>query len=242
MATTVANLKVLLIIVGLGITDLGNAPTGVLATDPDPVQDFCIADLTAAGPTVNGYACQDPAIVTTEDFAFSGLAKADNLTGNPTNGTATFGFVREWPALNTLGLGLASTLVESSWLIRTIWPPRSFSALRLNKGTLPAASINVLNGQSPGIQLMPVGLFGVGIDPELLAKSFFINETQVATLASVLSNFVTLSLTLKDDRVRLAKFCAWDFQIILFPSFSPNYNTVQTAALPWGKCRPLSFT
>ncbi|CAM6111346.1 unnamed protein product [Calypogeia fissa] len=234
MATTVTNLKVFLMILGLAIAGLGNAPKGVLAADPDPLQDFCIADLTAAGPQVNGYPCQDPALATTEDFAFSGLANPANLTGNPINGTATFGFVRDWPALNTLGLGLARLDINPGGIImphthnlateilfclegeiytgfvtnsdnpavpnklyakivkkgEAFIFPRGLLHFQLNKGTVPAVSLNVLNGQNPGIQLMPVALFGVGIDPELLAKSFFINETQVAGLESVLSNFV----------------------------------------------------
>ncbi|CAM6111340.1 unnamed protein product [Calypogeia fissa] len=207
---------------------------GVRATDPDPLQDFCVADLEAGGPSVNGYPCKAAEFVTTEDFAFAGLANAANLTGNPVNGTATFGFVREWPALNTLGLGLARLDINPGGIImphthnlateilfciegeiytgfvtnsdnpavpnklfakivkkgEAFIFPRGLLHFQLNKGTVPAASINVLNSQNPGIQLMPVGLFGVGIDPELLAKSFFITETQVAGLESVLSNFV----------------------------------------------------
>jgi hypothetical protein len=221
-------LKVLTIL-SLVVLGLSSVPTAVIASDADPLQDFCIADLSAKGPFINGFPCLDPTQATAEDFAFSGLANAANLTGNPTNGTATFGFVREWPAVNTLGLGLARLDINPGGIImphthnlateilfciegeiytgfvtnsdNPLLPnklyakivkkgeafifPRGLLHFQLNKGTVPAVSINVLNSQNAGIQLMPVSLFGSGIDPELLAKSFFISEKEVAGLASI---------------------------------------------------------
>jgi quercetin dioxygenase-like cupin family protein len=222
------NLKVLTIL-SLIVLGLSNVPMGVIASDSDPLQDFCIADLSAGAALVNGYPCKDPTLATTEDFAFSGLANAANLTGNPTNGTATFGFVREWPAVNTLGLGLARLDINPGGIImphthnlateilfclegeiytgfvtnsdnptvpnklyakvvkkgEAFIFPRGLLHFQLNKGNVPAVSLNVLNSQNAGIQLMPVSLFGTGIDPELLAKSFFISEKEVAGLASI---------------------------------------------------------
>lgn len=45
------------------------------AADPDPLQDFCVADTTAvkAGVRVNGYPCKIRTNVTSDDFAFTGL-------------------------------------------------------------------------------------------------------------------------------------------------------------------------
>lgn len=69
--------------------------------------------------------------------------------------------------------------------------PRGLLHFQLNKGKVHAASLNVLNSQSGGLQLMPVALFGTGIDSELsLEKSFFINHTEVAYLGKILSQFV----------------------------------------------------
>ena len=45
------------------------------AADPDPLQDFCVADMDA-GVLVNGYPCKDRANVTSDDFAFTGLRTA----------------------------------------------------------------------------------------------------------------------------------------------------------------------
>lgn len=46
----------------------------VRAADPDPLQDFCIADINASNsiPT-NGYLCKARSLVTADDFTFTGL-------------------------------------------------------------------------------------------------------------------------------------------------------------------------
>ncbi|CAM6120706.1 unnamed protein product [Calypogeia fissa] len=216
----------ILLLAAVGLHSIG-------ASDPDPLQDFCVADLQAAGPTVNGYPCVAAELVTTEDFAFSGLANAANLTGNPFQGTGTFAFVFQWPALNTQGLALARLDINPGGIImphthhlateilfclegeiytgfvtnsdNPVVPnklyakvvkageafifPRGLLHFQLNKGTKPAVSLNVLNGQNPGFQSMPLALFGAGVDPELLAKSFFISEAQVANLSAILTQF-----------------------------------------------------
>ncbi|XP_059295840.1 putative germin-like protein 2-1 [Lycium ferocissimum] len=77
----------------------------VLAFEPSPLQDFCVAD-PASPAKVNGLACKDPKSVEADDFFFSGL----HLTGNTSN---TFGSkvtpvnVAQLPGLNTLGISLA---------------------------------------------------------------------------------------------------------------------------------------
>jgi hypothetical protein len=45
----------------------------VNAADPDPLQDFCVADLSANAPLVNGFPCKTRSSVTAEDFVFRGL-------------------------------------------------------------------------------------------------------------------------------------------------------------------------
>ncbi|GJW68523.1 putative germin-like protein 2-1 [Tanacetum coccineum] len=48
-----------------------------LASDPSPLQDFCVADLKS-NVLVNGFACKDPKMVKAEDFLFKGLDKMGN--------------------------------------------------------------------------------------------------------------------------------------------------------------------
>ncbi|KAF8733834.1 hypothetical protein HU200_014684 [Digitaria exilis] len=78
----------------------------LMATDPDPVQDFCVADLTGT-PSVNGYPCQ-PLSSAGDEFLFSSkLATGADPTANPNGSNATRLDVKGWPAVNTLGMSIA---------------------------------------------------------------------------------------------------------------------------------------
>jgi hypothetical protein len=53
--------------------------TTVQASDPDQLQDFCVADLSPTNPVkVNGFPCKRSANVTSKDFLFTGLRTAGN--------------------------------------------------------------------------------------------------------------------------------------------------------------------
>lgn len=71
----------------------------VEAFDPNPLQDFCVADPTSKVHE-NGLACKDPAAVVADDFLFGGLDKPGGTTSK------RFGFTAhpvQIPGLNTLG-------------------------------------------------------------------------------------------------------------------------------------------
>ncbi|CAK9204359.1 unnamed protein product [Sphagnum troendelagicum] len=76
----------------------------VQASDADPLQDFCVADLSPSAPHVNGLACKDRATVTSKDFLFTGFRKAGNVSISGTNAIPTLGDVHQYPALNTQGI------------------------------------------------------------------------------------------------------------------------------------------
>ncbi|KAM7528785.1 hypothetical protein LguiB_032195 [Lonicera macranthoides] len=76
------------------------------ASDPGPLQDFCVAlDESKAG-FVNGNFCKDPLLVIADDFFYSGLRNAGN-TSNPVGSAVTPAFVAQLPGLNTLGISIA---------------------------------------------------------------------------------------------------------------------------------------
>ncbi|KAL7003054.1 hypothetical protein U1Q18_004212 [Sarracenia purpurea var. burkii] len=79
--------------------------TLVYASDPNPLQDFCVAanDSTVF---VNGKLCNDPELATADDFFFSGLLTPRN-TSNPLGSNVTAVNVVQIPGLNTLGISLA---------------------------------------------------------------------------------------------------------------------------------------
>ncbi|GFQ04869.1 germin-like protein subfamily 1 member 13 [Phtheirospermum japonicum] len=76
------------------------------AYDPEPLQDFCVAvNDSKTSVFVNGKICKDPKTVTAEDFYFSGLNKAGNIT-SPFGTKIQLVFVDEMPGLNTLGISM----------------------------------------------------------------------------------------------------------------------------------------
>ncbi|KNA08808.1 hypothetical protein SOVF_159240 [Spinacia oleracea] len=67
--------------------------------------DFCVGDTTLPrGP--QGYACKDPANVTTDDFVFTGF-RGERTTTNMFRYNVTLAFVNQFPALNGLGISMA---------------------------------------------------------------------------------------------------------------------------------------
>ncbi|KAF3437132.1 hypothetical protein FNV43_RR19885 [Rhamnella rubrinervis] len=79
-------------------------PLSSLSADPDPLQDFCVANLNAT-ISVNGFPCKPISEVTSEDFFFSGLMNEGN-TSNAFGSAVTLGNVLEFPGLNTLGISM----------------------------------------------------------------------------------------------------------------------------------------
>ncbi|XP_022719991.1 germin-like protein subfamily 1 member 13 isoform X2 [Durio zibethinus] len=83
------------------------ASTLASASDPSPLQDFCVAiNDTKTGVFVNGKFCKDPKLATPMDFFFSGL----NIPGNTSNqlgSKVTPVNVAQILGLNTLGISLA---------------------------------------------------------------------------------------------------------------------------------------
>ncbi|KAK4426782.1 Germin-like protein subfamily 1 member 18 [Sesamum alatum] len=112
------------------VSSLGNA------SDPDPLQDFCVAvDDYKAAVFVNGKICKDPKLVTANDFFFSGLNKPGNIT-SPVGAKVTKVFVDKMPALNSLGI----SLVRIDYIPKGLNPPhmhpRASEILVVMEGTL----------------------------------------------------------------------------------------------------------
>ncbi len=177
----------------------------VMASDADPEQDFCVADLASA-TLVNGLVCKSPAAVTANDFVFHGLA----ISGNTKNAAGS-------PGLNTLGISMARLdfaqgglvpphthprateilfVVEGSLLVGFVSTnnqlfattvnkgdvfvfPRGLLHFELNVGKGQATAIAALNSQNPGVQAQAAALFGSGISDVVLEKAFGLREKAV---------------------------------------------------------------
>ncbi|KAL5976717.1 hypothetical protein ACLOJK_021050 [Asimina triloba] len=73
--------------------------------DPDPLQDFCVAALSSAGISVNGFPCKPVSQVTADDF-FSRALSTEGNAANLFGSNITAANVLSFPGLNTLGLSM----------------------------------------------------------------------------------------------------------------------------------------
>ncbi|XP_047328818.1 germin-like protein subfamily 1 member 16 [Impatiens glandulifera] len=94
------------LLVPISILALAYSLIIVNASDPSPLQDFCVAtdDPKDAAVFVNG--CKNPNLVNADDFFFTGLNKPGN-TFNPLGSEVTAVSVIKLKGLNTLGISLA---------------------------------------------------------------------------------------------------------------------------------------
>ncbi|URE06161.1 germin-like protein [Musa troglodytarum] len=101
------------------ISLLAMASSLAMASDPSPLQDFCVAD-KASKVLVNGFVCKDPMQVTAEDFFAMGLDKAGN-TENKVGSMVTAVNVNKLAGLNTLGI----SMVRIDYAPRGLNPPHT---------------------------------------------------------------------------------------------------------------------
>ncbi|KAK6932075.1 Cupin 1, partial [Dillenia turbinata] len=106
------------------------------ASDPSPLQDFCVAmDDPKGALFVNGKFCKDPNLVTADDFFLAGLNIAGN-TSNPLGSKVTPVNVEQIPGLNTLGISLVRIDFASYGLNPPHTHPRATEVLFVLEGTL----------------------------------------------------------------------------------------------------------
>ncbi|KAM5555248.1 hypothetical protein ABKV19_023245 [Rosa sericea] len=112
----------------------------VSASDPSPLQDFCVAlnttQTAASAVFVNGKFCKDPKLATADDFFFSGLRIPGN-TSNPLGSNVSAANVEQIAGLNTLGISLARIdYAPNGGLNPPHTHPRATEVLMVMEGTL----------------------------------------------------------------------------------------------------------
>lgn len=114
-----------------------------LASDQDPLQDFCVADFVQP-LHVTGYACKNPALVNASDFVYHGLSQRGN-TSNYNNAAATLCFVEHFAGLNSLGLSMARLDLELGGIIPPHIHPRGSEIIFVIQGSLYAGFVDTKN-------------------------------------------------------------------------------------------------
>ncbi|XP_022884395.1 germin-like protein subfamily 1 member 17 [Olea europaea var. sylvestris] len=111
------------------------------ASDPDPLQDFCVAVKDdEAKVFVNGKICKDPNMVSADDFLFPGPnmpgLNVPGNTSNPLGSKVTPVNVNQLPGLNTLGISLVRIDYAPYGLNPPHTHPRATEVLVVVEGTL----------------------------------------------------------------------------------------------------------
>ncbi|XP_072954774.1 putative germin-like protein 2-1 [Typha angustifolia] len=110
-----------------------------LASDPSPLQDFCVAD-EMPQVFVNGFVCKDPKLAKAEDFFYSGLDKPGD-TNNKDGSKVTLVDVQKLPGLNTLGIAVARLDVAPFGINPPHTHPRATEILTVLEGSFYAGFI-----------------------------------------------------------------------------------------------------
>ncbi|KAD6454067.1 hypothetical protein E3N88_08773 [Mikania micrantha] len=105
------------------------------ASDPSPLQDFCVAD-PKNSVLVNGVVCKDPKLVKADDFLFRGL----NMMGNTSNDVGS----------NVTPVTVADVIILPPVTPSSLWSKRSssrgsLSSLGNHQSRLPRSFVNPLD-------------------------------------------------------------------------------------------------
>ncbi|KAL7101875.1 hypothetical protein ACP275_08G082300 [Erythranthe tilingii] len=161
------------------------------ASDPSPLQDFCVAVKDAdAAVFVNGKICKDPNMVVAEDFFLSGLNKPGN-TSNRVGSRVTPANVNQIPGLNTLGISAVRIDYAPNGLNPPHTHPRATEILVVLEGTLYVGFVTS-NSANPSIKnklftkyLYPGDVF---VFPEgLIHFQFNVGKTNAVAFAALSS-------------------------------------------------------
>ncbi|XP_023750617.1 putative germin-like protein 2-1 [Lactuca sativa] len=104
------------------------------ASDPSPLQDFCVADQNSR-VFVNGLVCKEARLVQADDFFYSGLQLMGN-TSNAVGSAVTPVTVAELPGLNTLGISMARIDIAPQGINPPHTHPRATEILTVMEGRI----------------------------------------------------------------------------------------------------------
>ncbi|KAK8328825.1 hypothetical protein V6Z11_A11G276800, partial [Gossypium hirsutum] len=148
----------------------------VSASDPGPLQDFCVA--------INDTKDGDPKLATAEDFFLPGL----NILGNTSNQVGSM----VTPANGTLSIGFVISNTDNRLFTKVLYPgdvfifPEGMIHFQFNIGSTNAVAFSALNSQSPRVITIANAVFGSDptINPDVLAKAFQLDQNIVKQLQS----------------------------------------------------------
>ncbi|XP_061366270.1 rhicadhesin receptor-like [Gastrolobium bilobum] len=117
--------------------------TTTTASDPEALQDLCVADLTSA-VKVNGFTCKDASTVSATDF-FSDIIANAGPTNNIFGSLVTTANVEKIPGLNTLGVSFTRVDYAPGGVNPPHIHPRASELVFMLEGELEVGFITTAN-------------------------------------------------------------------------------------------------
>ncbi|KAF7850405.1 hypothetical protein BT93_L5538 [Corymbia citriodora subsp. variegata] len=115
-------------------------------TDPDPLQDYCVADMRNQHPySFNGAPCIDPDSVCISHFTTSALSKPGNAKANHFGFNVTLTNIANLPGLNTMGLTMARIDIAGDGLVPLHSHPRASEVTICLKGVIGVGFVDTSN-------------------------------------------------------------------------------------------------
>ncbi|MCL7035526.1 hypothetical protein MKW94_011714 [Papaver nudicaule] len=174
-------------------------------SDPDELQDFCVADLNATTTMLNGFPCKKVSEVTSDDFFYSGLMN-EASTANPLGVGARLGDVNNFPGLNTLGLSINRADFAPGGNIPLHTHPRASEAIFVIKGKVLCGFISTSNVlyskvlKAGEMAIVPKGLVhfqkNVGSGKAVVIASF---NSQLPGISILANNLFASNPTIPND-------------------------------------------
>ncbi|OMO68304.1 Germin [Corchorus olitorius] len=119
---------------------------GTLASDPDPIQDFCIPNPRFGAirtAHLNILPCKNASEATTDDFVFSGLKAAGNFTET---GLATIPVSPSvFPGINTLGMSFVRADLKVGGINPPHYHPRATEIAYVVQGSVYSGFVDSSN-------------------------------------------------------------------------------------------------
>ncbi|KAK8655387.1 hypothetical protein V6N13_107966 [Hibiscus sabdariffa] len=124
----------------LGLTLL----TGLAKSDPDPLQDYCIAD-TKSPLSLNGAPCLNPTLALSSHFTTSALAKPGDTKANQFGFSVTLTTIANMPGINTMGITMARVDIAGNGLIPPHSHPRASEVTICLQGAILVGFVDTSN-------------------------------------------------------------------------------------------------
>ncbi|TYJ11290.1 hypothetical protein E1A91_A11G265600v1, partial [Gossypium mustelinum] len=178
---------------------LAFSPLLTSASDPSPLQDFCVAiNDTKNGVFVNGKFCKDPKLANAEDFLLKALGislvRIDYAPYGGLNPPHTHPRATEILVVleGTLYVGFVTSNTDNRLITKVLNPgdvfvfPVGLIHFQFNIGNTKAVAFAGLSSQNLGVITIANAVFGSNppINPDVLTKAFQLDKNIVTYLQS----------------------------------------------------------